>query len=99
MPKVRIVCICEDCARHARGECTWWSGVTACEEFEQIPPTNADRIRAMSDGELAKFMIRNTCAVYSSPEDCDYSCDGFETCYDSWLDWLQSPAEGGGEDG
>ena len=61
--------------------------------------TNGDRLRAMSDGELAKFMVRNTCAVYSSPEDCDYSCDGFETCYDSWLDWLQSPAEGGGEDG
>ena len=61
--------------------------------------TNADRIRAMSDGELAKFMVRNTCAVYSSPEDCDYSCDGFETCYDSWLVWLQSPADGGDKRG
>ena len=43
--------------------------------------TNADRIRAMSDEELAEWIISQT-----------------EDDTPHWLDWLQSPADGGVED-
>ena len=58
--------------------------------------TNADRIRAMSDKELAELM--------RSMMDCDscgnmfsFKCDGnYEHCSSVCLKWLQKPAE---EDG
>ena len=56
-------------------------------------PTNADRIRAMSDKELAELM--------RSMMDCDscgnmfsFKCDGsYEHCSSVCLKWLQQPAE------
>lgn len=63
--------------------------------IQQRPPmvlTNADRIRGMSDEELARFLpeIRNalTC-VLSTDEGCPRPDD---PCSDCWLDWLKSPA-------
>ena len=55
--------------------------------------TNADRIRAMSDKELAELM--------RSMMDCDscgnmfsFKCDGsYEHCSSVCLKWLQMPAE------
>ena len=55
--------------------------------------TNADRIRAMSDEELAELM--------RSMMDCDscgnmfsFKCDGsYEHCSSVCLNWLQQPAE------
>ena len=46
------------------------------------PQTHADRIRAMSDEELAEFL----CGVYDMVDDC---------CYDqrSIKEWLKQPAE------
>ena len=64
------------------------------------PQTNADRIRAMSDEELAEEIGRS-----SIPELCDIVCGvdckaaaTFNTtlekrCADFVLDWLQMPAE------
>ena len=57
------------------------------------PITNADRIRAMSDKELAELM--------RSMMDCDscgnmfsFKCDGsYEHCSSVCLKWLQQPAE------
>lgn len=55
--------------------------------------TNADRIRAMSDEELAEFIpnwsYTNACKCEEqSYADCNLKC---EECV---LDWLQQPAEG-----
>ena len=50
------------------------------------PTTNADRIRAMSDEELA--------AIVMCPYDGCNRSDG--KCYECSLEWLQSPA--GGDD-
>ena len=55
--------------------------------------TNADRIRAMSDKELAELM--------RSMMDCDscgnmfsFKCDGsYEHCSSVCLNWLQKPSE------
>ena len=62
--------------------------VRDCQYFWE--KTNADRIRAMSDEELAKFM----CKTY----EC-YRCLGEELCNatdgkaNGMLKWLQQPAE------
>lgn len=54
------------------------------EEFEKIPKSNADRIRAMSDEELAKFLATVKCRGAAAE-----SCDAFweDTSYE--IDWLK----------
>ena len=48
-------------------------------------PTNGDKIRAMSDEELAEFI--------SCPHDLDLEiCSGKGTCLDCCIDWLHQPA-------
>lgn len=60
-----------------------------CFEIVEAPMTNADRIRAMSDEELAKVMER----VLGSPVTGD--CEKMSRdCNDCWLDWLQQPPKG-----
>ena len=61
-----------------------------------IPMTNADRIRAMSDEELAEFISRIEIGdfgqqVYGKTF-CDMCKDQYE-CDDCRLWWLQQPAE------
>lgn len=51
------------------------------------PPTNADRIRSMSDEELADFIQTPFCDLIPG------KCGG--ACHDCTLDWLQQPAEEG----
>ena len=54
----------------------------ACENGNQFKPvTNADRIRAMSDEELAVWMNG-----IIKERNIEVSCDG-------WLSWLKSPVE------
>lgn len=58
--------------------------------------TNADDFRAMSDEELATRFAEQGFGI-CPPQ--DKSC--LETppgCYACWLDWLQSPADGGEND-
>ena len=50
------------------------------------PQTNADRIRAMSDEELADFI--SACGCHDHAIDCKASCK------DCTLEWLKQPAEG-----
>ena len=64
-------------------------------EFYNKTITNADRIRAMSDEELADFIDR--CEM----GDIDYAktfcdlCNGQYECDQCRLDWLQQPAKEG----
>lgn len=55
--------------------------------------SNADRIRAMSDEEMAELPWEYDFQCYMCPNKplCD---DGYKTCKELWLDWLKSPAEG-----
>lgn len=55
------------------------------------PKTNADRIRAMSDEELAELLS------HGFPQDaCDNSCDEFDRpCKPCVLDWLRKEVEDG----
>ena len=69
----------------------WCIGIVC--DINKPKPTNADRIRAMSDGELAEFLNR-----IKEPCDCcqlavvEAACT--ETlCDDAMMKWLKQPAE------
>ena len=57
-----------------------------CNGSGEKTKTNADRIRAMTDDELAEFISARGCA--------DHTRDCRESCKDCTLEWLQQPAEG-----
>ena len=66
------------------------------------PVINADRIRAMSDDELAKFIddIAQSvedgeyCTAFLNVKNFPYSCeDTKKACVAHVVDWLQQPAE------
>lgn len=61
-------------------------------KYEAKPkPTNADRIRAMTDEELAEFMCHN---VSNGTVNCAF-CAAAEFCrmgHNGWLDWLKQEA-------
>ena len=51
--------------------------------------TNADKIRQMSDEELAEIL-----SILASCRKCPVQCKGgFSRCDDFWLDWLQQEVE------
>lgn len=64
-----------------------------CKLYNAKPQTNADRIRSMSDEELAKMLTvgKEAFDCYecwkAEDEQCDMNCE--ERC----LQWLQQPAE------
>lgn len=81
------------------------NGVKATKELlnalddAKKPKSNADRIRSMSDEELAKFLecfgLCHYCAEHNRLGDiriyADEKCD--EKCVDHCLEWLKQPAD------
>lgn len=62
------------------------------QNWESDAMTNADRIRAMSDEELAKFfhdMIQD-CGCNNVP--CQQFCKAARNCELAWLNWLKKEA-------
>lgn len=56
------------------------------------PQTNGDRLRAMTDEELARFITDDLCELLcGSPSVCDGNCEG------KMLLWLKSPTDTEGE--
>ena len=81
------------------GVCPLTNTVKPIKEYKM---TNADRIRAMNDEELAEFL---TCINPTNCQDCAFShgwrCQpdrddysDFEKCEEGRKRWLQQPAEG-----
>ena len=67
------------------------AGYDKCKQYKPNYMTNADRIRAMSDEELCKFLGEcKFCDVCE--EGCD-SCTYNGACDKRLLDWLQQTAE------
>lgn len=77
---------CKDC-KHDMGKCLGVSRRGSHKNcFEPKVMTNADRIRSMSDEELAKI-IRCPYEIDEEP------CVNPGSCLDCCLDWLQQPEE------
>lgn len=62
-----------------------------CIDHEERPMTNADRIRQMSDEELA---IEET-SKGGCPHDCETPDDMDTDCVRCWLDWLKKEVDDG----
>ena len=88
----RPITLCDRCKEYARC-CLNYDG-DICRRIRTIEPTKADRIRSMTDEELAKFF-----ADYVSCHDCPipYCKVRFTMerlgCQANWLDWLKQEAE------
>lgn len=76
---------CDSCHRPA------WACAECLKDKTLPAPSHADRIRAMSDEELAKFMQKPFCDKRTD-EECKISYCG--VCDQCILDWLRQPAEG-----
>lgn len=100
---------CLDCGGHGfitqlneNGQTSVWCMKCQGTGSIAVPMTNGDRIRSMSDEELAEFVCRNSISTM-----CDIICGGWcnavktlkksadEMCKDIVIKWLQQPAEGG----
>ena len=80
-----------------KGVCDRDSLCNNCEHFDNTGGrrtlTNADRIRAMSDEELCKFL-----GEYKFCDICEEGCDACTyngDCDKRLLEWLKQPAEEG----
>lgn len=56
-----------------------------CSGSGKNPQTNADRIRSMSDEELAELIVVRVKDIHHQGMR--------ELAYSAWLEWLQKPAE------
>lgn len=77
------ICECKELLNHYGFRCKAFT--------ERTPQTHADRLRAMSDEELAEFMCHN---VSNGTVNCAF-CAAAELCrmgHNGWLDWLQQEA-------
>ena len=65
--------------------------------FKTEQQTNADRIRAMSDEELAEFLMKLIGNVQCFAEGMFpyHPCPQNNDCKQCGIEWLQQPAEGG----
>ena len=71
----------------------YWVG--ACVRYSpEKPMTNADKIRQMSDEELAEFITGAAYDFVERPGMCDV-CDTVtvQHCKGCWLDWLKQEVE------
>ena len=60
---------------------------------KHFPQTNADRIRSMTDEELAEFFPTTasefSCPPNSTNESCQNAGGWFNGCPKCWIDWLK----------
>ena len=64
----------------------------SCKVTKKPIATNADKIRAMSNEELAKY-LSNPCNCEVDPERDGFRECGNDLCVKYLLEWLQQPAE------
>lgn len=78
-----VTCIRKDCPD--RTEQDDLEFIVDCDDYLDHKPTNADRIRAMSDEELANFITDN---------ERGWCTDiGRKMYYEKNVEWLKQPAE------
>ena len=63
-------------------------------EYDDPAPTNADRIRAMSDDDLARIISQNVdCNFYECEARRKGCIAGDNGCMEAWKYWLQSESK------
>jgi len=92
--------ICPKCGIHTSLLCkldgTYQAHCGICNEYydvEVAPMTNADRIRSMTDEELAEYLCAMPaldCYICQRKEPCNH---GERECEEVWLEWLKSDSE------
>ena len=75
------------CKKFSDDDITSWCVWNPCASQT---PSNADRIRSMSDEELADLINREISYCAPTSGDCEKTSNDCKAC---WLDWLQQPAE------
>jgi hypothetical protein len=55
--------------------------------------TNADKLRAMTDEEMANEFSGQCPAVFGGYRMSGEDCAGFESCQECWIDWLKQEVE------
>ena len=83
---MNITTLCVNCKKNSSCTMCWKTSDKKCPHFIQI--TNADRIRAMNDEELADVVANGVGCVLKAPHCMDVDCI---PCI---LKWLQQPAKG-----
>lgn len=68
------------------------SAITGCSRFQsKDKQTNAARLRAMTDEDLAEFLEKvGGCGPYFDKEYCNNGCPEESNC---WLEWLRQEVE------
>ena len=91
---------CRECkhieTRGANEYCTYhdaYIGWHGCEYGEPKPQTNADRIRGMTDEELADIFVMEQLYKPCPSEEYQGHCKDKTDCRECWLNWLKSPVE------
>ena len=88
---MNITELCVNCKKNNSCTMCWKTSNKKCPHF--IQKTNADRIRAMSDEELAELLANET---YRIAKPC-FDAFGYglekQVIYAKRLDWLKQPAE------
>lgn len=89
--------LCESCKNNSCGYAS--EDVIRCGDFEEnLVQTNADRIRAMSDEELAVFLADEI--PHGDCYGCEFLCwkiskgNFANSCQNAWYGWLKQPAKG-----
>lgn len=86
--------------RSADNICKFWSkdGIESyCDSYscEKKTQSNADRIRSISDEELAEWLAILTDCVNCPCRDPHDQCDTVDgSCKKQWLNWLKEEAKG-----
>lgn len=80
---------CTDC-RYQENMCKWpCDDCVKGDKWEERPLTNADKIRAMTDEELAKWFCDKVscgCECLALCKDCGRDD---KSCSQAWLNWLK----------
>lgn len=91
--------------KYCKADCIFRGEQQTKECKGYIPMTNADRIRAMNDEELAEYIVSLTASEFIGNVKAQSEiisgtritetqiAEAIESLRQAWLEWLQNPAE------
>ena len=80
------------CTKYTDNEATSFCVLGPCKDEK---PSNGDKIRAMSDEELARFIVRKSQCPDGYTSVFVPHCIEENGCEECWLEWLKKEADNG----